>query len=135
MEQKLSRRNFLKGSLAAAAGAAASGVALPNAVKASSDKELATLIDLSKCAGCEACVEACQEANSDRYPEPQKPIPDMFPPRVKKEDWSEKRDVMDRLTPYNWVYIQRANVEVNGEETEINIPRRCMHCQNPPCAN
>ena len=135
MGKELSRRSFLKGSLAAAAGAAASGVALPNAVKASSDKELATLIDLSKCAGCEACVEACHEANGARYPEPKKPYPKMYPPRVKTEDWSDKRDVMDRLTPYNWVYIQRATVKVDGEETEINIPRRCMHCQNPPCAN
>ena len=135
MSNKVSRRNFLRGSIAAAGGLAASGVVLPTAVRAASGKELATFIDLSKCVGCEACVEACQEANEHRYPEPEKPIRKMFPPRVKVEDWSEDRGEMERLTPYNWLYIQRANVTVDGEEKEINIPRRCMHCQNPPCAN
>lgn len=57
----------------------------------------------------------------------------MFPPRVPVADWTEKQDVKDRLTPYNWLYIQRATVDIKGEETEITIPRRCMHCVNPPC--
>jgi Fe-S-cluster-containing dehydrogenase component len=96
-------------------------------------KQLATLIDISKCVGCEACVEACSEVNADKYPDPQKPFPKMYPSRVPVEDWSEKQDVNDRLTPYNWLYIQRADVEINGEEKELTIPRRCMHCVNPPC--
>jgi len=37
------------------------------------------------------------------------------------------------LTPYNWLYVQTAYVEADGEEIEVNIPRRCMHCINPPC--
>jgi len=41
--------------------------------------------------------------------------------------------VNDRLTPYNWLFIQHADVEIAGEETELTIPRRCMHCVNPPC--
>ena len=40
---------------------------------------------------------------------------------------------MDRLTPYNWIYIQDAMVNINGDETELTFPRRCMHCVNPPC--
>ncbi len=135
MSSKVSRRNFLRGSIAAAGGLAASGVVLPSAVKAATGKELATLIDLSKCVGCEACVDACHDANEARYPEPRKPFPKMLPPRVKAEDWSDDRGETERLTPYNWLYIQRARVTVNGEEREITIPRRCMHCQNPPCAN
>ena len=59
----------------------------------------------------------------------------MYPSRVKVADWSDKRDVMDRLTPYNWLYIQEASVKVNGKEETFTIPRRCMHCQNPPCAD
>lgn len=60
----------------------------------------------------------------------------MYPTsRVKVEDWSERRDVDDRLTPYNWLYIQSAEVEYNGTTHEINIPRRCLHCHNAPCAN
>jgi Fe-S-cluster-containing dehydrogenase component len=61
----------------------------------------------------------------------------MYPRRVKVADWSgiEKREVRDRLTPYNWLFIQEASVTIDGEETTLNIPRRCMHCQNPPCAD
>jgi Fe-S-cluster-containing dehydrogenase component len=57
----------------------------------------------------------------------------MYPSRAKVSDWSDKRDVTDRLTPYNWLYIQHAAVEKDGEEIELTIPRRCMHCVNPPC--
>jgi Fe-S-cluster-containing dehydrogenase component len=59
----------------------------------------------------------------------------MYPDRVPVEDWSEKQDVNDRLTPYNWLFIQEATVMVDGEEQTLTIPRRCMHCQNPPCAD
>ena len=135
MPKELNRRSFLKGALAAAGAAVASGAPLPQAVKAASDKELATLLDLSKCIGCEECVMACQEVNDDYKRDPVKPIPKMFPPRVPTEDWSDRKDVTDRLTPYNWLFVQHLEVEVDGELQEINIPRRCMHCQNPPCAD
>jgi Fe-S-cluster-containing dehydrogenase component len=42
---------------------------------------------------------------------------------------------MDRLTPYNWLFIQEATVTVRGKEQTVTLPRRCMHCQNPPCAD
>jgi len=121
--------------LAVAGAAVASSLPMPEAVKASSVEELATLIDIRKCIGCEACVEACQEVNEPKFPEPKKPFPKMYPSRVKVSDWSDKRDVTDRLTPYNWLFIQEATVTVNGEEETFTIPRRCMHCQNPPCAD
>ena len=134
MGHAISRRSFLKGSLATAAGVAASSVPGASAVaKPDESKQLATLLDIRKCIGCEACVEACSETNAEKYPNPQKPFPKMYPSRVPVEDWSDKRDVNDRLTPYNWLYIQHADVEINGEETELTIPRRCMHCVNPPC--
>jgi formate dehydrogenase iron-sulfur subunit len=134
LEQKLSRRSFLKGGLAAAAGATAAG--LPGAkalARPDESGQLATLLDIRKCVGCEACVEACSEVNADKYPNPKKPFPKMYPKRVPVEDWSDKQDINDRLTPYNWLFIQHAEVEINGEETELTIPRRCMHCVNPPC--
>jgi formate dehydrogenase iron-sulfur subunit len=134
MGQQISRRFFLKGGLAAAAGVAASSIPGSEALAGPDEsKQLATLIDISKCVGCEDCVEACAEANAEKYPDPQKPFPTMYPNRVPVEDWSEKQDVTDRLTPYNWLYIQHAAVEINGEETELTVPRRCMHCVNPPC--
>jgi Fe-S-cluster-containing dehydrogenase component len=133
----LSRRAFLKGGFAAACAACASQVPLPASAKPTNYFELATLLDIRKCIGCEACVEACREANAPKYPQPKKPFPKMYPSRVKVADWSDedKREIRNRLTPYNWLFIQEATVTVNGEETTVTIPRRCMHCQNPPCAD
>jgi Fe-S-cluster-containing dehydrogenase component len=132
MTTKLSRRSFLKGGLAAVGTLAATS--LPSAASNDSGhSHLATLIDISKCIGCEACVLACNEVNLPKYPEPVKPFPKMIPKRVPVADWSEKQDVNDRLTPYNWLYIQHAAVELEGEEYDLTIPRRCMHCTNPPC--
>ena len=135
MAGKISRRTFIKGSLAAAGAVAVSSLPLPAVVRGSSQDELATLIDIRKCIGCEACVEACREVNAHKFPEPKKPFPKMYPDRVKVSDWSDKRDVMDRLTPYNWLFIQEATVTVNGKQETFTFPRRCMHCQNPPCAD
>jgi Fe-S-cluster-containing dehydrogenase component len=135
--KSISRRSFLKAGLVTAGAACASQVPLPAAAKPRNGGELATLIDIRKCIGCESCVDACREANDFKYPKPQKPFPKMYPSRVKVADWSgeNKREVSDRLTPYNWLFIQWATVKVGGEEQEISFPRRCMHCQNPPCAD
>jgi formate dehydrogenase iron-sulfur subunit len=107
MKNQISRRSFIKGGLALAGAAAASSLALPSKVRGTSGEELATLIDIRKCIGCEACVDACQEVNRAKFPERQRPFPKMYPKRVKVSDWSERRDVRDRLTPYNWLYIDR----------------------------
>lgn len=115
--------------------AAASPFMLPATVRGASETELATLIDIRKCVGCEACVEACRDVNETKFPQPKKPFPKMYPPSVQVQDWSDKTAVTDRLTPYNWLYIQHATVMVNGRKETLSIPRRCMHCQNPPCAN
>lgn len=135
MTNKISRRAFLKGSFTAA-GAVAASTGIARAGKSIIKQEsqpLATLIDISKCIGCEECVFACQEANTNKYPRPKKPFPKMYPARVPVEDWSGKQDVTDRLTPYNWLFVQHASATINGQEVEMNIPRRCMHCSNPPC--
>lgn len=94
-----------------------------------------TVLDLSKCIGCGACADACRLSNDHKFPRPEKPFPSMYPPRVKSEDWSGKREVDDRLTPYNWLYLQNAQVLHNGQDYDLFIPRRCLHCTNPPCAN
>ncbi|MCF8069904.1 MAG: 4Fe-4S dicluster domain-containing protein [Desulfobacterales bacterium] len=133
MSGKLSRRSFLKGGMAAACTLATGGAAAAAIKTPGNDKQLATLINISDCIGCEECVYACNESNFNKYPKPEKPFPKMVPSRVKVEDWSDKQDVTDRLTPYNWLFIQSATVMVNGEKTTLTIPRRCMHCKNPPC--
>jgi Fe-S-cluster-containing dehydrogenase component len=116
-----------------AAGTLAVGDRVAGAASAARDQHLATMIDISRCIGCGACVEACRETNAHKFPDPKKPFPRMVPQRVKVSDWSHRQDVDDRLTPYNWLFIQTATVMVNGEERELTIPRRCMHCTNPPC--
>jgi len=100
--------------------------------------KLATLIDLTKCNGCidrkvPACVAACKESKKGSIPEPVHPIPVPFPTR-KVEDWSKKKEVINRLTPYNLIFVQKAKVTSEGKEKTIFIPRRCMHCDNPACA-
>lgn len=131
MPPSLSRRAFLK----AGAGAALSAVVgAPAKAAPPGADHLATLVDIGKCAGCEACVEACRQVNGANYPKPAKPFPRMIPAaRVPVEDWSDRREVTDRLTPYNWLFIQHADVTINGTAATLNIPRRCMHCINPPC--
>lgn len=132
MKNKLSRRSFLKGTMATACTLVAAGI--PTSVSGDDGKkQLATLLDIRKCVGCEACVEACKEVNEEKFPAPKKPFPKMYPNRVPVMDWSERQDVTDRLTPYNWLFIESATVKINGKETELTIPRRCMHCVNPPC--
>lgn len=135
MPNTLSRRSFIKAGLLTAGAAAIAGV--PHPANAA-ETELCTVLDLSKCIACGACVEACREVNEAKFPNPEGPMPDMIPRnKVKIADWSspEKREVDDRLTPYNWLFIQEAYGEYNGEDFEINIPRRCMHCRNAPCSN
>jgi formate dehydrogenase iron-sulfur subunit len=133
-EHGLSRRSFLKkGSMAAAVGAAGLVSFSPEA--SAKTGTFATLIDLTRCDGCKdepmpRCVEACRRINESKYPNPQEPIKDLWPQKT-HDDWSKKKHVIDRLTPYNWTTVQK--VQVEGEE--VFIPRRCMHCDNPPCAN
>lgn len=133
MPKTITRRNFLKLGIGTAGGLAASQVPINKALAGPNAPPLATLLDISKCVACGACVEACHETNGHKYPEPKKPFPKMYPKRVKVEDWSDRRDVDDRLTPYNWLFIQSTEVMRNGETLEVNVPRRCMHCTNPPC--
>ncbi|MDH3799826.1 MAG: twin-arginine translocation signal domain-containing protein, partial [Desulfobacterales bacterium] len=74
MGQEISRRTFLRGGIAAAAGLAAGSIPGASAAAAPQGKtQLATLLDIGKCIGCGACVEACNETNAHKYPNPRKP--------------------------------------------------------------
>ncbi len=129
-DARISRRTLFK---ALGLGGAASLLPARSraAVLPDTGEELVTLLDLGKCIGCGACMQACKDANAARFPQPVKPFPKMYPASVKAEDFSDARDQDDRLTPYNWLFIQSATVDGR----EVHVPRRCLHCQNPPCAN
>jgi Fe-S-cluster-containing dehydrogenase component len=133
-KEAFSRRSFLKrGGMAAALGAAGLMGISPEA--SAKTGTYATLIDLTKCDGCKGepmpkCVEACRKVNESQFPVPQEPIKDLWPQKT-HDDWSKKKEVIDRLTPYNWTAVQKVQLEGG----EVFIPRRCMHCDNPPCAN
>lgn len=128
-----SRRRFFKH-----AGLASTALLLtPKGAKAAQDPNarIGSFIDLTKCDGCKdreipACVKACKDKNHTKYPEPKLPLKPYWP-RKEYEDWSNERDRIDRLTPYNWTFVEKVTVE--GED--IFIPRRCMHCDNPSCLN
>ncbi len=133
----MNRRRFLKSVTAAAMIGTAGVLNVPRTAEAGEGK-LATLIDLTRCNGCidraaPACVSACKKVKAGRLPEPVDPIPIPFPTR-KVEDWSKKKEVESRLTPYNLIFVQKAEVDMGGDKKTVFIPRRCMHCDNPACA-
>ncbi|BHH85878.1 4Fe-4S dicluster domain-containing protein [Desulforhopalus sp. 52FAK] len=129
---KINRRTFITGT-----GAAGALAILPksNVQAAITDDSYATLIDLEKCDGCSAfdtprCVAACRLERSSSFPNPAKEELRDYWPQKKHEDWSGKKQISDQFTPYNWIFLQKVTVG----DREISIPRRCMHCDNPPCA-
>lgn len=133
----LTRRRFLKTATAAAMIGTAGVLNVPRTVEAGEGK-LATLIDLTRCNGCvdreaPACVSSCKKVKTGRMSEPVDPIPLPFPTR-KIEDWSKNKEVNNRLTPYNLIFVQKAEVDDSGDKKTVFIPRRCMHCDNPACA-
>lgn len=139
MDDRISRRTFFKRVTAAGVLGTIAATGLGQSVQASelNSEKQGTLIDLTKCDGCinydtPLCVSACRQHNQARFPEPQKPLK-FYWPQKKFEDWSEKRNLKNRLTPYNWTFVDQVKVEHNGIEQEVFVPRRCMHCDNPTC--
>jgi len=121
MSKQITRRSFLKAGLLTGT-AAATGLLLPQSASSSNNAELCTVLDLRKCIGCDACVDACRDINSTKFPELPGPMPVKYPKnRVKIADWStpEKRKVYARLTPYNWLYIQTAKGRYDGSDYEL----------------
>lgn len=133
---EISRRAFLTGAAAVALTSVAGSTQKAHA--AISGRSYATLIDLTKCDGCAGkpqpeCVSACRIANAKKFPEPDPAMLKPYWPQGEFDDWSKKRDLTSRLTPYNWTFVQKVEVEHDGARVALNIPRRCMHCDSPAC--
>ena len=43
-------------------------------------------------------------------------------PKPKYEDWSNKRELTNRLTPYNWTYVQHLQVQHRDRNTKLTFP-------------
>jgi Fe-S-cluster-containing dehydrogenase component len=132
---QIGRRSFLQ---ITAGAAVLSGIGLPKKALAGTDKQLSTLIDLNLCDGCvdrtvPICVSSCKAINKDKIPPVVEDIPEPWP-RKTIEDWSKKKDVFKRLTPYNFIYVHKTEIDEAGGRKTIFVPRRCMHCDNPACA-
>lgn len=131
--EMLSRRRFFK-QVALASTLSLAPLSLKAQEKRiAQETRQASIIDLTLCDGCEGeampkCVSACREKNQAKFPEPQKPLMDYWPQK-KHEDWSDKRGLTSRLTPYNWTFVEK--LEIEGEK--VFVPRRCMHCDDAPC--
>ncbi|MFZ5651876.1 MAG: 4Fe-4S dicluster domain-containing protein [Bacillota bacterium] len=136
----ITRRQFIKRALASGV---AGGLVLSGGVKIAhaGSSPAGTFFDLTKCDGCKGqkvpqCVIACREEKKFAFPDPVPPDQiQNYWPHKKKEDWQGKKDLTSRLTPYNWTFVQNVRVEHEGKSVDVFIPRRCMHCDNPPCAN
>lgn len=128
----MNRRSFFK---TVAVGAAASAVLTPAAQAANESRRVGSIIDLTLCDGCAhqntpECVLACRNKNQVNYPQPDPAYLQDYWPQKKHEDWSDNPERTDRLTPYNWIYVEK--VEIPGQNP-VFVPRRCMHCVDAPC--
>jgi formate dehydrogenase iron-sulfur subunit len=77
-------------------------------------KNMAILTDVTKCIGCEKCVDACQEANG---------LP-------KEQPWRWVQEI-DDLSTSRWTTIERKH-SAKGDRF---VRRQCMHCIDPACVS
>jgi len=79
------------------------------------------LIDTTKCIGCRACEEACNEANKLPKPEVSFSSDSVF---------EKKRDT----TPDAFTVLNRYP-NVKDPDKPIFVRKQCMHCNQPACAS
>ncbi|RLB64606.1 MAG: hypothetical protein DRI90_04185, partial [Deltaproteobacteria bacterium] len=88
------------------------GSHVEHAKKIENIRQMAILTDVTKCIGCEQCVEACQETNHLRPEQP----------------WRWLRRLTD-LSAARWTTI----VELRTEKGRRFVRRQCRHCLEPAC--
>ena len=122
----ISRRNFLKVAGAAGgvllAGGAKSALAAKTPQTSAGGVEFnGMLIDTTKCIGCRACEEACNEAN--KLPKP----------KVSFSTESVFEETRDTTTDAFTVVNRFPNEKKPNEP--IFVRKQCMHCNQPACAS
>ena len=116
MQNKVSRKDFLKLGVAAGTTLVVSGLAkCASSASAENRKKrrYAMVIDLARCIGCEACTVACKVEHNVSIVSPKE--------LARRIQWTE-------------VYFLREKGKYPYVNTEID-PRPCMHCENPPCVS
>ncbi len=77
-------------------------------------KNMAILTDVTKCVGCEKCVDACREVNGL--------------PKEKPWRWVKK---IDDLSSARWTTL----VEKTDNSGQHFVRRQCRHCVDPECVS
>jgi Fe-S-cluster-containing dehydrogenase component len=121
------RRNFLKGALAATGALVGAGAAPVQAreTRGVPPDALGLLYDATLCVGCKACVSACKEANNN-------------PPEFSTVDklWDTPLDTTGYT--FNLIKMYR-NGTMETKDAETNgyafMKTSCMHCADPSCVS
>ncbi|MCL4535328.1 MAG: 4Fe-4S dicluster domain-containing protein [Bacteroidetes bacterium] len=142
----ITRREFLKTSLAGAAGAAISlaaiemvdpGKVLAAAVQPEKNARWAFLIDSTKCVGCGLCVKACKLENGLPFEANISPTwveryiltngGELFAdsPKAGRDGYTSKRVDLG-MGKYQVV-------DKSDTKKAFFVPKLCNHCENPPC--
>ncbi len=119
----ISRRNFLKVA-GMTGGALLTGGRKPAQAQQTSEGGVefnGMLIDTTRCIGCRACEEACNEAN-------QLPKPDVS---FSSDSVFEKKR---ETTPDAFTVVNRYP-NVKDPDKPIFVRKQCMHCNQPACAS
>jgi Fe-S-cluster-containing dehydrogenase component len=122
----ISRRNFLKvagaaGGVLLAGGAKSAQAAQTPQTSAGGVEFNGMLIDTTKCIGCRACEEACNEAN--KLPKP----------KVSFSSESVFEETRDTTTGAFTVLNRFPNEK--KPDAPIFVRKQCMHCNQPACAS
>lgn len=121
------RRDFLKGALAATGAMVGAGgtVAHARETHAIPGEAIGLLYDATLCVGCKACVAACKEANEN-------------PPEFSTVDklWDTPLDTSGYT--FNLIKMYRnGTMETKDAETDgyAFMKTSCMHCADPSCVS
>ena len=77
-------------------------------------RNMAILNDVTRCIGCEECVQACQKANQ---------LP-------KEQPWRWVRRI-DDLSSARWSTVER----LNSDKGDRFVRKQCLHCVDPACVS